>query len=400
MSITKTEIIQEDRAKNKFFIAFIAYIIIPISGLAVDIYTPSLPAMSHYFHVDHAFAQWSVTAYLLGLGFIQLIAGAISDSFGRRLPTLAALATFTLLSLTTLFVHSINLIILLRFFQGAAVAITIVPLRAIFSDLFEGKEYVKMISYMTIVWAMGPIIAPAIGGYLQHYFNWQANFIFLTVYGLVTFTLFYYFVEETSRHRHDFSLCSILKRSLTIMKSVPFCEGILINGLVYSIILIFSTMAPFILQNTLHFTAEQYGKMALLAGLSWLTGTLINRATLHIDMMKKIRWALHGIVVMAIGFLLLTITCKLSAITFLIPSLAILFMGAIVFPNYFARSIGLFPKISGSASALYGCAISTIAGIASGLASLASTHSALPFAMIISALMFSALIVFYAVKRG
>jgi Bcr/CflA subfamily drug resistance transporter len=365
----------------------------------VDIYTPSLPAMSHYFHVDHAFAQWSITAYLLGLGFFQLIAGAISDSFGRRLPTLVALAAFTLLSLATLLVHSINLVIFLRFLQGAAVAITIVPLRAIFSDLFEGKDYIKMISYMTIVWSMGPIVAPAIGGYLQHYFNWQANFVFLTIYGITTFTLFYYLVDETSLYRHDFSLCSILRRSLSIMKSIPFIEGVLINGMLYSIILIFATMAPFILQNTLHYTPQQYGKMALLAGLFWLIGTLINRATLHFSMMKKIRWALHATVLLALGLLLLTVTCQLSIATFLVPTLLVLLTSAIVFPNYFACSIALFPKISGSASALYGCAISTFAGLSSGLASLASTHSALPFSIIIASLTVSTLVVFYIVNN-
>lgn len=398
MNNEKTIILQQDRSKNTLLMAFVVLFIIPISGVAIDIYTPSLPAISAHFHIGHTLTQWSITAYLIGLGIFQLLAGPISDTLGRRLPILIALSIFTLSSLMMVTTHSIYTILFLRCLQGAAVAISIVPLRAVISDLFTGHEYYKMMSYMTIMWALGPIVAPALGGYLQHHFNWQANFIFLTIYGGISLTLFYFSVEETSIHRHDFSLSSILLRSKTILRSTQFLKNIIINGMIYSLIIIFSTMAPFILQNTLNYSAQAYGSTALLAGLAWLTGTLINRVTLCVPMEKKAKWCLSTMLMLSFVLLFVTYFFKLTALSLLIPTLLMLLVGGIIFPNIFARSLALFPTLSGSAGALYGCAISSFAGIASSISSLASTQSGLSFAFMMLSTTVISFLVFYLFK--
>lgn len=394
----KNLIIQSDRTKSSYVMAFIAILLIPISGVAIDVYTPSLPAISRYFQVGHSLAQWTITSYLMGMGGFQLIAGSISDSFGRRKPVLISFSVFTLVSILLSLSNSIYVLLLLRFIQGAAVAISVVSLRAILSDLFQGREYYKMASYMTIAWALGPIIAPAIGGYLQHYFNWRASFIFLASYGLTGVILFYNFVEETSVHHHDFALNSILTRSIKILRCPSFFKATLLCAMYYSLILVFSTVAPFILQNALHYSAQQYGKIALFAGLAWFVGNLINRASLHIAMMEKARWSLK--IMIALTLLLLLLTHHLSLLSFLIPTILILMLGGATFPNFFARAMSLFPTMNGSASALCGSITSLIAAVASGIASLASTQTATPFAAIFLALSLLAALVFYGIKES
>ncbi|MCH9769652.1 MAG: MFS transporter, partial [Gammaproteobacteria bacterium] len=61
--------------------------------------------------------------------------------------------------------------------------------RAIAIDIYKGAEFKKCVAYLAIAWALGPILAPAIGGYLQHYFSWRAPFYFLTAYGVIVFIL-------------------------------------------------------------------------------------------------------------------------------------------------------------------------------------------------------------------
>ena len=52
--------------------------------MGTDIYVPSLPAISHAFHISTTLAQTSVAIYILGYGVGQLIVGPISDHYGRR----------------------------------------------------------------------------------------------------------------------------------------------------------------------------------------------------------------------------------------------------------------------------------------------------------------------------
>ena len=73
----------------------------------------------------------------------------------------------------------------MRFFQGASVALISVPARAINSDIFTGIEFILKTKTMIMVWGLGPILAPAIGGYLQEYINWRANFWFMFGYGVL-----------------------------------------------------------------------------------------------------------------------------------------------------------------------------------------------------------------------
>ncbi|MCP4474202.1 MAG: multidrug effflux MFS transporter [Gammaproteobacteria bacterium] len=68
--------------------------------------------------------------------------------------------------------------------QGVAAGAIGSTCRALIPDAFSGASYHKMINYLTLAWGCGPILAPAIGGYLQHYVNWHAPLWFLAGYGL------------------------------------------------------------------------------------------------------------------------------------------------------------------------------------------------------------------------
>src|SRR4051794_38676431 len=56
--------------------------------ISMDLYLPVLPALTHDLHAATSTAQLTVTACLLGLAFGQVIAGPLSDRFGRRRPLL------------------------------------------------------------------------------------------------------------------------------------------------------------------------------------------------------------------------------------------------------------------------------------------------------------------------
>lgn len=366
---------------QKIRLALLVFFIIPISGLSIDIYVPSLPAMTQYFNVNKEYAQLSITFYMLGLGLMQLFSGPISDSFGRRKPFFFGLLAYFFATIFIPFLHDIHYLLLLRFIQGVMVALTIVPMRSVIADLFVGREYYKMVNYMTIAWSIGPIIAPAIGGYLQQYIGWQANFYFLAGYSLLSLLLMAIYLPETSLYRHRFHLREILVRYKEMLTNKQYLLTIVSNSVLYSLIILFSIAAPFLIQNVMHYSAVDFGHIALLTGLAWFLGGITNRFLIHVSRDKKgiiCGWLMFS---MAIIALLLNFILPMTIYLVVIPVLLILLIGGIIFPNNFAFGMSLFPKATGSSNALFGGFVFLLTGLSSGLATYLKSNNNLPLAI-------------------
>jgi Bcr/CflA subfamily drug resistance transporter len=356
-------------------------LVLPISGLAIDIYLPSLPAITVYFRVDQALAQLTVTSYMIGLGFMQLLAGAISDSYGRKKPFVLSMLIFLCATLCIPFSNNIYQLLFLRLIQGLTVGAMVVPLRSVIPDLFEGPALQKMFTYMVMAWSIGPIIAPAIGGYLQHYFGWKANFYFLTLYSLIGFILILKYLPETSAHRHPFKLGKIFQRNKEILFHREFLIGIFMNGLLYSILILFAVVGPFLIQTVMHFSALQFGHFALLLGLAWFLGALTNRLIIHIDLEVKSKICLSVMLLVSLIMAFLTAFFPLNIYRLMLPLFVLTWLGGILFPNYFARGVSLFPKTTGSANALFGAFIFLISGLSSGLGTYLQSTSPVPLTL-------------------
>src|SRR6185437_10243191 len=162
--------------RNRRINTILAFALMPITGFATDIYLPSLPSMAAEFHVSGAAIQLSIVLFMVSVGISQLFVGSLLDSFGRRKPVLGAVAVFALASILIGAVHSIYMLYAMRVVQGVTVAFIAVGKRAYFMDTYSGEELKSYTSLFSIVWAVAPIVAPFLGGYLQLAFGWSSNF--------------------------------------------------------------------------------------------------------------------------------------------------------------------------------------------------------------------------------
>jgi DHA1 family bicyclomycin/chloramphenicol resistance-like MFS transporter len=107
--------------------------------------------------------------------------GAISDRFGRRSVILTALFLFAIASGGCALASSIEQLWFWRAMQGATAGAGIVIGRAIVRDLFDGPAAQRLMSQITMMFALAPAIAPVIGGWLQSFFGWRSVFAFLVL---------------------------------------------------------------------------------------------------------------------------------------------------------------------------------------------------------------------------
>lgn len=161
------------------------FTIILLAGLpaiAMNMFLPSLPSIADHFDAEYQLMQLSITG-LLGLNAIlQIIAGPISDKFGRRYVILTSLSIFILASIGTLIAQTAEVFLMFRFLQAVS-AIPMTVSRAIIRDMYEGAKAASMLGYVVMGMSVIPMLAPALGGLMEETFGWQSTFVFLAVVG-------------------------------------------------------------------------------------------------------------------------------------------------------------------------------------------------------------------------
>lgn len=154
-----------------------------LSALAMNIFLPSLPAMTAHFGTDIRVMNLAIAGYLGVNAALQVLIGPVADRFGRRPVILAGLVLFTLASLGCLVAPTVEIFLLCRMAQ-AIVAVCFAVSRAMIRDMVPAEEAASMIGYVTMGMAIVPMIGPAIGGELEQAFGWRASFVALALAGL------------------------------------------------------------------------------------------------------------------------------------------------------------------------------------------------------------------------
>ncbi len=363
---------------NKNIIVLIALYIIPLNGLSVDIYVPSLPSVANYFFTSDLLVQNTISIYILGLGISQLICGNIIDHFGRRKPLIISLCGYFVVSILVVTSKSIGMVTALRAIQGICMGFSAVSARSIFPDLFSGEEYYKKASYITISFAIGPIIAPSIGGYLQHYFGWRSCFYFLVLYSLIGIWLVFFLVPETAKFKKPMSLKLVITRYREMLSHKSFVLGLVCLAMLATVSTLFCIIGPFLIQDRLHYSPITYGNIALLCGLSWFIGNASNRMLLKISIPKKINIALFFMS----GALLLMLFLAhfwFNLYVIVIPVCLMLIAASIAFSNYFVHLPTLFPEYEAASAAFMAGSFSLISsGICALLSKIITTENQIP----------------------
>jgi MFS family permease len=137
----------------------------------------ALPTIGREFRMDPVSLSWIVTAFLLGLGIFLLPMGRFADIHGRKATYLIGLSLFGVMSVACAHSHSWPILVLCRFAQGAASAMTwgtgIAILNSVSSESERGK--INAIGITTAY--LGLSIAPFLGGVLAHQFGWRYIFL-------------------------------------------------------------------------------------------------------------------------------------------------------------------------------------------------------------------------------
>jgi DHA1 family bicyclomycin/chloramphenicol resistance-like MFS transporter len=268
-------------------IALVLAALAALGPFSIDTYLPSFHDIGASLHATPLQVQQTLTAYLLPFSLMTLWHGAISDALGRRRVILVTVALFALASAGCMLATHIEHLWLLRALQGMTGGAGIVIGRAVVRDLYDGPQAQRLISHITMMFALAPAVAPVLGGWLQLWFGWRSVFAFLVLMSVALWLACWYLLPETLPREQRQSLhAGYLARSywrvLTSPAFLLICGALALN---FSAFFIYVLSAPVFLMR--HLGVSETGFLWLfgpaMSGLmigAWLSGRLAGKLSL------------------------------------------------------------------------------------------------------------------------
>ncbi|MCW2481718.1 multidrug effflux MFS transporter [Candidatus Symbiopectobacterium sp. NZEC135] len=182
---------------HRFTLIAILGILCAFDAMSIDLYLPAFPAIAHAIGADAAGMQTSLSVFLIGLAFGQVLYGPFTDRYGRKVPLLLGIALFLAASVCLSHSASLTEFVFFRLLQGIGGAAGLVIPRAIVADLYAEREAAKVFSLLMQVMAIAPIVAPPLGNLLSGSLGWQSIFWGLGLVGAIMLFATWRWVPES-----------------------------------------------------------------------------------------------------------------------------------------------------------------------------------------------------------
>jgi DHA1 family bicyclomycin/chloramphenicol resistance-like MFS transporter len=318
---------------------------------------PALPTLAAVFAVSADQAALTLSMFLAGYSASQLLYGPIADRFGRRPPLLFGLALFAAGGIGCALSGSIKELVLWRLVQGVGACAGPILARAIVRDLYERRRGVQILSYMTLVMAVAPLLAPLIGGYLL-LVHWRAIFGLLAVIGLAVLAATWSGLPESIPWRdRRATRPSELLRHLVDFGTRRACVGYtVLVCFIFSGLFSYISGSPFVFIEVFGVPSNRFGYLFGLSAFALMAGALIN--TRLVRRVAPARILRFGVALILVGGAAISACAvfRLGGLAGIVGSMLIYILGmGMVSPNAIAAAMEPVPRMAGFASSLIGC---------------------------------------------
>lgn len=360
-----------------------------VSIMSTDIYAPSLPHLPALFDTSAAFVKLTISLNVLMFGLGQIFHGPLSDRFGRKPVLLAAIALFTAASFACALAVSIEQLIVARMLQGFMGAAEAVVGLAIFRDLFDEKQQVRALAIFGMAIALGPAVAPIIGGYVHVYLGWRANFYFIGAGGIVaTFLIWKLLPESAAPDPGALRPARVFGDYAALLTDKRFLTYAGMAGAGMGIIYAFITGAPFILIDQLGIPTARFGYFqAFIVGAYFAGSLAAMRLAPRMPTGRLLGMGLALVLAGGGAFLTLALMDAITPARFAAAFAVMTFGLGPVFAVAPARAMLATERSAGSSAAMLGACEMSIGGLAAGAVSFLHGDSAWPVGIPIAVLM-------------
>lgn len=331
---------------------------VALGPLAMALYTPAMPSIGADLGASGPAVKMTLTAYFAGFALAQLAAGPLSDALGRRATLFWFTTLFALATIWAIMAPDIEHLIAARAVQGIGASVGVAVSRAVVRDLYVGEASSRIMNAIGMTLAVGPAIAPTIGGLTLEVLPWPAVFALMLIYALALIALVHLRLEETvTRDMSRFRPRRLARNYGTLLGSRAFVSASLIMAGSAGTIYAQATLLPFVLIDQVGLSPAEFGMSMILQTGSFFLGGVTVRHLLRRHDARAL--AAPGLALLLLGAALLVPHALGSAPTLVntMGPIGIYAFGiAFVMPFASTAAMAPFPHIAGAAAALMGFA--------------------------------------------
>ena len=352
--------------------------------MAIDMYLPSLPAIGADLGVSGAHTQVTVSAFLAGMAIGQFFYGPASDRLGRRGPILAGVALFVLASCACALAPTADFLIAARFVQALGGCAGAVVARAVVRDRFDHTGTARMLSLLTLVMGLAPILAPLLGGVLLELGGWRANFWALALFGIAVGVATLFRLEESRSEATALQARSEspLAALGALLKDPRLIGYALAGGLNGATLFTWISSSPGLLIGVWGIPASVFGWVFGLNAAGVIGAGQLNRQLLLRYTPEQVLRGASAVGVVAAAFLLAAAFTGWGGMWSVLPLIFLVLSSyGFMAGNTMAGALNVDPRRAGSISALMGSASFAAGAAASSLTAALGDGGALSVAV-------------------
>ena len=253
-----------------------------LPALSVDLSAPTLALLPGALGTTQTIAGLTLSLFMVGFALGQLGGGNLSDGHGRRPVLLGGLACFTLAGMACAMARTGEALTLFRLIQGFGAGACAVIAFAMVQDLFEGEAARAKRTYVTVIFGIVPLIAPALGSALTSLFGWRAVHWVLALAGALLFAVTWAGVAESRSTRVPPAVSRNPGGTGRLWDDTRFVRLTIANALSYGAIFAYISGSPVVIMGQMGWSAAVFASVftstaaSMVAG-AWTSGRLSRR---------------------------------------------------------------------------------------------------------------------------
>lgn len=340
---------------DKTAMTFVLAMLSMVGAWGIDAYLPSFQAIGQSLDATPVLVQQTLSVYMAALATTVLFAGTLSDSLGRRPVVLGAVLLFAFASAWAAMAEDIQSLIVARGFQGVAAGVTTVLSRTIVQDLFQGAEAQRVMSLITMLFAIAPSVAPVVGGWLQATFDWPSVFILLALYGAVLSWLCFRRVPESlpPDKRQPLRVRRVCSNYLQVLRHGRFMAMVVSIGFIFIGIALYVSSAASYVVNVLKLGETDFGWMFIPLTTGMVLGASTARRLARKVAPERLSAAGQGVMLVACVISVLYTHLFTPTVPWAVLPLGLYSFGmSLALPSMTVSTLSLFPMMRGLAASM------------------------------------------------
>ena len=249
--------------------------------LGITFVIPALTIMRDDFAISADKVQLVLSVYLLSVALGQVIAGPISDHYGRKPTLLFGSVLYFIGAFVSLLAQNIDILLIARLVQGFGAACCIAMSRIMVNDCLTKTEATRTLSAVTAFMVIVQVLSLALSGVIADNFGWRLNILLMTLFGFIVMVLNLAIGRETNLHRTESVNIKIIGKAAHQLFKLPIFT---LNFTVTAIqVGVFFAMNGFMIYHFQHLgaSATEFGIYFSLVSVGYVMGNILNRYLTH-----------------------------------------------------------------------------------------------------------------------